>query len=349
MQQTSLVGMVLALCAAVAPASAQRAITVDTPPAGRFDAASVPPAPDYEGPTNWASLPWIRDDGDTTPQGVAEPPQLRAPADVFFIHSAVPLRKAVWNADTADVWFNGDVGQTTIRNHASAFNGCCAIYAPRYRQMNPASDDRAALEVAYSDVARAFAQFRARVGDRPFILAGDGQGAQLGQLLIERVIDGQPVARHMVAAYLIGTPVTQSWLTTRQGMKACRSDSDTGCVVSWVSRAEGGTRPREHPPILCSNPISWTTGPEPAPRATHRGAWMRNGAEFPEAARAPDAGLVSARCDRDGVLRVSDPGAPYAALVGADGSFAALDIPLFWMDLRANAVDRVAAFLAARR
>ncbi len=349
MRRTSLFGMMLALSTAVAPASAQRAIIADTPPAGRFDAATVPSAPDYEGPANWASLPWIRDDGDMTPQGVAEPPQLKAPVDVFFIHSAVPLRKPVWNADPSDVWFNGDVGQTTIRNHASAFNGCCAIYAPRYRQANPAADDPAARELAFSDVARAFATFRTRVGDRPFILAGHGEGARIAQLLIERVIDGQPVAGRMVAAYLVGTPVTRDWLAARRGMAACSSSTDTGCIVSWVSRIEGSARPHKHPPILCSNPISSTTGPELAPRGQHRGASMRNGAEFPEKLRAPDAGLVSAKCDRDGVLRVSDPGGAYAELAGPDGSFAALDIPLFWMDLRANAIDRVAAFLAARR
>lgn len=349
MRRTTLFGMALALCLAWAPAGAQRAITADTPPAGRFDAASAPPAPDYDGPANWASLPWIRDDGDMTPQGLAEPPQLKAPADVFFIHSAVPLRKPVWNADPADVWFNGDVGQTTIRNHASTFNGCCAIYAPRYRQANPAGDDPAARELAYSDVARAFAAFRARVGDRPFILAGHGEGARIAQLLIERVIDGRPVAGRMIAAYLVGTPVKRDWLAARRGIAACTSATDTSCVVSWVSRAEGGKWLRHRPPILCSNPISWTTGPEVAPRSAHRGAWMRNGAEFPEALRAPDAGLVSARCDRDGMLRVSDPGETYAGLAGPDGSFAALDVPLFWMDLRQNAVDRVAAFLTVRR
>ncbi|MBA4763049.1 DUF3089 domain-containing protein [Sphingomonas sp.] len=349
MRRTTLFCVALAIGAVFAPAQAQRAITTDTLPAGRFDAASVPPAPDYDGPANWASLPWIRDDGDMTPQGVAEPPQLKAPVDVFFIHSAVPLRSAVWNADTRDVWFNGDVGQTTIRNHASAFNGCCAIYAPRYRQANPAGDDPAARARAYSDVARAFAAFRARVGDRPFILAGHGEGARIGQMLIERVIDGQPVAGRMVAAYLVGTPVTRDWLAARRGIAACSSATDTGCVVSWFSRAEDSRRLRQRPSILCSNPLSWTTGPDAAPRTAHRGAWMRNGAEFPEKLRAPDAGLVSARCDRDGVLRVSDPGGPYAALAGPDGSFAALDIPLFWMDLRQNAVERVAAFLVARR
>lgn len=349
MRRTIFFGMALAISATLAPASAQRAITPDTPPAGRFDAANVPPAPDYAGPANWASLPWIRDDGDMTPQGVAEAPQLKAQVDVFFIHSAVPLRRAVWNADTNDVWFNGDVGQTTLRNHASAFNGCCAIYAPRYRQANPAADDPGARALAYADVARAFAAFRTRVGDRPFILAGHGEGARIGQMLIERVIEGQPVGGRMVAAYLVGTPITQDWLAARRGVAACSSGIDTGCIVSWVSRSEDSKRSRQRPPVLCTNPISWTTRPDAAPRSPHRGAWMRNGAEFPEAPRAPDAGLVSARCDRDGMLRVSDPGGAYAELAGPDGSFAALDIPLFWMDLRQNAVDRVAAFLAARR
>jgi len=142
------IASVLAGCAtAGAPQTTDR-MRASPPP---FDPAAAPLAPDYAGPANWASLPSIRDDGDMTPKGVPEPPQLRALVDVFFIHSDVPLRSAVWSADTRDVWFNGDVGQTTIRNQASAFNGCCAIYALRYRQMNPAfskDDDGAAFDLA---------------------------------------------------------------------------------------------------------------------------------------------------------------------------------------------------------
>ncbi|MFL9840894.1 DUF3089 domain-containing protein [Sphingomonas sp. ST-64] len=314
-----------------------------------FDPAAAPPAPDYAGPANWASLPSIRDDGDMTPKGVPEPPQLRAPVDVFFIHSDVPLRSAVWNADTRDVWFNGDVGQTTIRNQASAFNGCCAIYAPRYRQANPAftsGDGSGAFDLAYSDILRAFREFRRRVGDRPFIVAGHGGGARLGRLLIEREIDGQPIAARMVAAYLIGDPLPLDWFDARGTVRHCAGESDTGCVVAWSIRIEG-TKPSANR-AACNNPLSWTTGPALAPRTAHRGAWMRNGYEFPEPLRAPDAGLITARCGADGMLYVSPPGEPHASRMAPGGSNGALDYQLVYMDLRHNAAARVAAFLARR-
>lgn len=338
----------LLLCAFAANGATARQVAIpDTPPAGRFDPASVPPAPDYVGPTHWASLPWTRDDGDMTPQGVTEAQQLRAPVDVFFVHSAVPLRRAVWNADTNDVWFNGDVGQTTIRNQASAFNGCCAIYAPRYRQMNPAADDSAALELAYSDIARAFAEFRRRVGDRPFILAGHGQGSRLGQMLIERAIDGQPIAGRMVAAYLPGHAIARDWFKARRSVRLCAAATDTGCVATWSSWAEGSKRVRGTSAIACTNPISWSAAP--ALPAQHRGAWMRNGLALPEPLRAPEPGLIAARCGADGRLYVSAPGKPYSDFTGRDGDARALDIQLVWMDVRENAVARVAAFLAAQR
>ena len=336
----------LAGCATTArPDSAQA-----QPP--RFDPATAPPAPDYAGPTNWASLPSIRDDGDTVPKGVAEPPQLRAPADVFFIHSAVPLRRAVWNAGTSDVWFNGDVGQTTIRNQASAFNGCCAIYAPRYRQMNPAwSSDgsEAALALAYGDILRAFREFRRRVGDRPFILAGHGLGSRLGRMLIEREVDGRPIAAHMVAAYLVGEHIPLDWFGARRDIRHCTTATDTGCVVTWSIWAEGSKAAPSRPAAACNNPISWTTGPTPAPRTAHRGAWMRGGYEFPEPLRAPDAELIETRCGQGGRVYSSSPGERYASFIAPDGSYRALDVQFVYMDLRHNAVDRVAAFLAGQR
>ncbi|MCR5871477.1 DUF3089 domain-containing protein [Sphingomonas sp. J344] len=339
----------MACALASGPAAAQQAVLhQNQPPPARFDPAAAPPAPDYAGPTHWASLPSIRDDGDTTPQGVPEPPQLRAPADVFFIHAAVPLRRPVWNADTNDVWFNGDVGQTTIRNQASAFNGCCAIYAPRYRQANPDGESGAALAIAYSDVARAFVEFRRRVGDRPFILAGHGQGSQLGQMLIERAIDGQPVAARMVAAYLPGHAIQLDWFKARQSVRACTAATDTGCIASWSIWLEGRKVPRTRAAIACINPINWSTD-MPSVYRQHRGAWFRDGLERPEPLRGPDTWLIDATCGADGRLVIATPGSPYTRFMRPDGSYHALDYQLVWMDVRHNAVQRVAAFLGAGR
>lgn len=368
----ALPAVLAALTAVAVPAPAQlgKAIRIareNQPPPFPFDPADAPPAPDYAGPQHWASLPSIRDDGDITPPGVPAPPQLRAPADVFFIYPTVLMSRAQWNADTRDLDLNGRVGQTTIRNQASVFNGCCAIYAPRYRQMTLGgyirwSDDSvAATELAYSDIVRAFREFRRRTGDRPFVLAGHSQGSRLARLLIEREIDGTAVARRMVAAYLPGHWIEADWFARLRTTRACATATDTGCVATWSTFEEGrkagaqriqlGRQSRYRPeqlrrPYACINPLTWTTATTPAPASANLGAWVFG--PGPRARRI-DTGLVSARCGADGGLYVSKPGAPYAAGVIPFGNHHNNDYQLVYMNVRRNAADRVAAFLRTAR
>ena len=114
---------------------------------------------------NWIALPDMRDEADVTPPGVAAVDQTRTPVDVFFIYPTVLMSRTQWNADTRDAALNTKIAATTIRNQASVFNGCCAIYAPRYRQMTLGGyikwspNSVAATELAYGDVARAFRYF----------------------------------------------------------------------------------------------------------------------------------------------------------------------------------------------
>ena len=180
------------------------------PPPFAFDAARAPAPVDYAKASSWTALPTTRDEADGTPAGVRGIDQRRAPADVFFIYPTVLMSRTGLQADPRDAALNTRIDTTTIRAQASVFNGCCAIYAPRYRQMTLGgyikwSDNSVkATELAYGDIARAFRQFLASNKGRPFILAGHSQGSRLGRLLIEREIAGKPVARRMVAAYLIG-------------------------------------------------------------------------------------------------------------------------------------------------
>lgn len=357
------------MLSAAAPAAAQllKALQIsrnNQPPPFPFDPARTPPAPDYAGSPNWASLPWIRDDADLVPPGVPAPPQLRAPADVFFIHPTVLMSRERWNADTRDLDLNGKVGQTTIRNQASVFNGCCAIYAPRYRQLTLggylkwSENSVAATELAYSDILRAFREFRRRVGDRPFILAGHSQGSRLGRLLIEREIDGKPIAKRMVAAYLIGHWIELDWFKQLRDVRTCTGATDTGCVVTWSTFEAGrnagsqrrllGRQSGYQPetikrPYACINPLSWTTTTALAPKQANIGAWVYGDGPSP---RPLDTGLVSARCGKDGGLYISKPGEPYQATVIPFGNHHNNDYQIAWMNLRQNATDRVAAFLA---
>src|SRR5690606_2347972 len=122
---------------------------------------------------------------------------------------------------------------------APAFNGCCAIYAPRYRQANgtaffaPSPDGERALDLAYADVRRAFQAFQARRGAaRPFVLAGHSQGAVLGERLLVEEIAGTPLRDQLVYAVLPGGAVTVEGLRERApDVPPCAAPDQVGCVV----------------------------------------------------------------------------------------------------------------------
>ncbi|MGH6615590.1 DUF3089 domain-containing protein [Sphingomonas sp.] len=332
------------------------------PPPFAFDPRKAPPAPDYASASNWAALPTMRDEADVTPRGVTGVDQREASADVFFIYPTVLMSRTQWNADVRDAALNRKIEETTIRAQASVFNGCCAIYAPRYRQMTLggyikwSANSDAATELAYGDVARAFRYFLANHNKgRPFIIAGHSQGSRLGRLLIEREIDGKPVARRLIAAYLIGTWIEKNWFTRLRDVRACTQAYDTGCVVTWSTYAQGrnaslqrvniGRQSKYTPetrirPYAGINPYSWSTADAMAPKALNKGSWLYGTGAGPA---APVPGLVSGRM-RDGALYISPPGKAYTDLMIPFGNFHNVDYNVAYMNLRENAWVRLGAF-----
>ena len=147
---------------------------------GHSYSTSVPSAPDYSLPNNWAALPEKIDMADQVPKGVLVTPQEDAQADVFFIHPTTYTGKADnWNASVEDVKLNEKTDETTILYQASIFNASGKVYAPRYRQAHLStfrSEDKAAatqaLQLAYQDVKRAFQYYLDHYNDkRPIIIA----------------------------------------------------------------------------------------------------------------------------------------------------------------------------------
>ena len=333
------------------------------PPPFAFDAHKAPPAPDYGQPKNWATLAEVRDAADATPAGVSGIDQTRAPVAVFYIYPTVLMSREVWNADVRDTALNAKIDSTAVRNQASVFNGCCAIYTPRYRQMTLGgyikwSDNSVkASELAYSDVARAFRYFLANFSrDRPIIIAGHSQGARLGRLLIEREVDGKPLAKRLVAAYLIGHWIEADWFKGLKDVRPCIRADDLNCVVTWSTYEEGrnaalqrrniGVQSKYKPEQIKRdyagiNPLSWTTDGVIVPASRNPGAWQFGPGVSSEAAQA---GLVSARY-RDGAVYVSKPGKQYAELMIPFGNYHNVDYNLFYMSLRKNAEVRSAAWL----
>jgi DUF3089 family protein len=335
------------------------------PPETAFDKTPPPPAPDYSQKSAWASLPDMASPSDAVPQGVTAADPAKAPVDVFFIYPTSYFSNDQWNAAIDDATTNKRTDEGSLRAQASAFNGCCRIYAPRYRQMTFggfmkwSDNSTEAMALAYSDVRRAFEYYLAHYNHgRPFIIASHSQGSRHATTLIPEMIDGTAIRKQFVGAYVIGTWLPQSWFDKMHTVKPCERADDTGCVVTWSTLLEGsdGAKMRAdfatrggHPasfadqPFVCINPLSWTRGAALAPAELDLGGWAP-GRAAPFNPVVPH--LVSARCDNGGLFVSRPDGFVFNVLVMPGGNYHNYDYQLAWMNIRTNAETRVQAFLA---
>ncbi|MGA9581794.1 MAG: DUF3089 domain-containing protein [Allosphingosinicella sp.] len=283
-------------------------------------------------------------------------------ASAFFIHPTSYLQTARWNAPLADPESQWRA-RLFVQSQASVFNSVADIWAPRYRQatfgafLTDKSDAQKALDFAYRDVAAAFEQFLEEAPqDRPIILAGHSQGSlHLMRLLAERVA-GKPVAKRVVAAYVIGWPVSVTADLPSLGLPACGKREQAGCVVSWQSFSEpadpkqvtdvydksaGATGiSRAGSPMLCTNPLTGSPGGE-APAAANLGTLVPNETLTQGELKAPG---VPARCDVRGFLLIGENAPDLGPYVLPGNNYHVYDYALFWSNLRSDAAARVAAF-----
>lgn len=285
-----------------------------------------------------------------------------AAASAFFIHPTSYLQRSHWNApldDEESQWR----ARLFVRSQASVFNGVADIWAPKYRQatfgafLTTRAEAKKALDFAYRDVAAAFDQFLAETPrDRPILLAGHSQGSlHLMRLLAERIA-GKPEAKRIVAAYVIGWPVSIPADLPSLGLPACQRRGQAGCVISWQSFAEpadpeqvtdvydtsaGPTGlSRAGSPMLCTNPLTGAPGGE-APASANLGTLVPNETLTEGELKAPG---VPARCDVRGFLLIGENAPDLGPYVLPGNNYHVYDYALFWSNLRADAAARVAAF-----
>lgn len=281
-------------------------------------------------------------------------------AAVFFVHPTSFLARTHWNAPLDDPEANARA-ELFLRAQASAFNEVGAIWAPRYRQaafgafLTTDGNAAKALDLAYRDVAAAFDAFVAQAGDRPIILAGHSQGAlHLIRLLREKVA-GTPLAERVVAAYVVGWPVSRTVDLPVLGLAECKTADQAGCLLSWQSFAEPAEpslvidaydasngvdgKPRRGTPMVCTNPLTGT--PDAAAPAS-----ANLGTLFPTkdlASATIEPKRVPARCDGRGLLLIGEP-PEVGSYVLPGNNYHVYDYSLFWANVRADAARRLAAF-----
>jgi Protein of unknown function (DUF3089) len=337
-------------------------------PEHSFADASPPLAPDYSLSASWGALPDREDAADVVPNGDVQDRQASAEVDVFFVHPTTFFGTAGWNQALDDTSTNQLTDTFVLRGQASVFNGCCRIYAPRYRQatiysfMDNSGSGKAALQLAYEDVERAFDYFIEHYNQgRPFILAAHSQGSVHVRTLLERRITGTPLRERLVAAYPIGFGIDREEMAKSvPDVPVCESAEQIGCVVTWNAvgpHAQPWGDPRKN---ICVNPLTWHADGAAAQASLNLGGVTYPGTfegtladvkgvpqDFIAAKPVLETGVADAQCV-DGMLLVKEIHSKnYAARPMGRDNYHIYDYNLFHMNLRKNVEERVAAYLDA--
>ena len=329
-------------------------------PKGHFEAPQAGSGPDYLQTSSWVAKPGMPNDAALwLPDGISQ--SASGAAAIFYIHPTTYLANDRWNAP---LLLGGETEfrtQLFVESQASAFNGAGEIWAPRYRQaafgafLLKSQDAEEALDFAYRDVSAAFDQFLKEAGDRPIILAGHSQGAlHLERLLRERVA-GKPLAKRIVAAYVVGWPIDTKSDLPSLGLPACTAPQQGGCILSWMSfgdppnasmmfdewKKTKGFNGLERKPddVLCVNPISGVENGA-APAKDNPGTLIP-AANLQSATLA--AGQVGGHC-HDGLLIVDGSIPPFPTPPILGNNYHVYDYALFWGAIRQDAERRLAAW-----
>lgn len=340
-----------------------------------FAEDDAPPAPDYDDPESWSAWPGRPGFAALVPRNLTPLADDQRRADVFYVHATTLDRPTQWNASLEDGVINEVTDQLYTARHASAFNSCCRIFVPRWRQATlfasrrHSDDTKAAMGLAYSDVARAFDRFIAETNGRPFILASHSQGSLHMERLVAEKVAGTPLQDRLIAVYMIGY-----WTPEAVAAKAfpdlpvCESADQTGCLISWDTYAEGRT-PYEKVDVfghwdgeryvpggdgksICVNPLSWEKDGGLADAAHNKGAlpvdYDLARQIGPGVTALPElaVGFTSAAC-RDGRLYVPAHDGVFRYKITMP-SYHRFDWGFFYGDIWANAATRTNAWFASR-
>ena len=260
------------------------ALAQSSPPEAAPQAAN-----DYSKPETWLCRPGRKDscavdlsttivaaDGKLTQEPFKANPN--APIDCFYVYPTVS------NDQTLNSDMNaGPEEHSVIRAQFARFGSQCKLYAPLYRQVTlkalrtamagggGSPPDR---KLGYDDVLAAWQYYLKNDNNgRGVVLIGHSQGSGVLTQLIRSEIDGKPIQSQVISALLLGTnvavPKGKDVGGAFQHMPLCRSASQLGCVISYVSfradvpppaNSRFGRVPTEGMTAACVNPAALKGG-----------------------------------------------------------------------------------------
>lgn len=277
------------------------------------------------------------------------------PADLFLI------------CPTVDMGQNGNLNmamtdEATKASFLGALNmergiyeDSLTLYAPYYRQaafpvyaLTPAEAEPAML-IAYEDVRQAFLYYIAHsAADRPFVLAGFSQGADMALRLLKEFFNDPAYQSRLIAAYCLGWRLTAEDLAACPWLKPAQGAEDTGAIVCFSTEAANVTESLIVPKgvkTYAINPLNWKTDGTPAPASENLGACFTN-YQGEIAKELP--GLTGAYLDQSrGTLKAPDiDPKDYSNSLFPDGVYHLYDYQFFFRNLQQNVTLRVETYLS---
>jgi hypothetical protein len=207
----------------------------------------------------------------------------KTPIDCFYVYPTVST-DATTNSDmTADPAETNVVLQQFAR-----FASKCRVFAPMYRQLTLRGLQVALAKNAsplalftsgthYDDVRDAWHSYlKSDNQGRGVVLIGHSQGAYILQGLIANEIDGKPIQKQLVGAYILGatfqTPKGKDAGGQFKQIPLCRKPGQLGCVVNFsafrstvpppANSLFGKAADADHSGS-CTNPATLGDGPAP--------------------------------------------------------------------------------------
>ena len=303
---------------------------------------------DYSVSTHWLSLPV----------------SLKK-ADVFYVYPTVwqKLSPDEPNVCSVDYPMMKEGAMNEYSWQASAFEEAGNIYEPLYRQLDagyilPFSEDKRwehFREYPEKDVTAAFEYFLEHFNNgRPFILAGHSQGAMVLLALLSDYMSVHPeVYQRMIAAYVIGYPVTDSLMRANPHLKFAQGPDDIGVIISYNTQSPK-IKQGENPVVAFNigkviNPISWSRDTAEVPASEGLGTLSQDPTtgQFVKVMNMADARIDLTQ----GVLicsSVKDSDMFRLSQIMPLGIYHNLDYPFYYFNIQENAIRRVNKFLGKK-